>query len=307
MSGCASTPIKPNIATYEDVFGNSDVEKAKTVGCGYDELKKTEYQLTNEKKKTVQYVFVVNPNLPSHTQTNPQLYRNFVDSKFKVLSTGHLTSFGKRLGVNQSKDIVLNKQAYRLKINKGTAFITPSCEIFYLEFLRDFDRTSKIFLQNDGSAITPNDYISIVGSDQLIRADLSATVSFDEFDNAYDIKTKAFGGFFIRGSIKKDSNEVFFTQLYADIEFRDDWGHLKYAKDKKGKSFDVTKIDTDIDCHLFGCDLTETVGISLSSIYLKNNPKGFTIKIFGTREAVLEVPEDMVQSFIKSTNKVFEK
>lgn len=306
MMGCSSTPTRPSIATYEDVFGKSDVND-KIVGCGYDELKTTEYKLTDEKKQSVQYTFILDLNSPIYNQRNPQLYRNIVDNRFKVLRTGLLTGMSKSLGANKLTDIVLNKQAYRLKSNRGTSFITPSCEVFYLDFLRNFERTSKIFFQHDGSAISPNDYMTIVGKSQLSKADLSAMISFDEFDNAYELKTKAFNSFFIRGSIKKDSNEVLFTQLYADIKFSEEWGHLKYAKDKRGKSLDVTKIDTDVNCQRFGCELTETVGISLSSSYLKNNPEGFTLKIYGTREVVLEVPQDMVQSYIKSINTVLKK
>lgn len=298
LLGCSST--KPKLASFEYVHGKPNTKQVKD--CGYIELNKPEFLIDRKEKGLVQYKFAVNPRLASYAQSAPSLYRNLVNNKFKVLSTGHTSYYG-NIGA-RFQQIILKNEPYELYTQKTTALITPSCEIFYFSDLNSFNIMSKGLTQADGDPITIEDYTSIVGAGSLSKVEIETKVTFDEFDNAYELTTDKFLNFFIRGSFSKKYKKIIFNQLYADVEFSDKWGHLKKAKDKKGFVFDITKIETDVDCGKFGCNLTETVGITLPLKYLKANNDGFTLKLTGTREVIIEIPGTMVKSYIKSMEEI---
>lgn len=287
--------IKPKMASYKDLHGTESASVNTTSECGYSDFKSKEYKLTDKSLPMVPYTFYVDLNQPSYAQSDSEIYKNLVKSNFKILSTGHKT-FDSRKAYMQGKEyVVIDNEAYSYQKNIATAVILPSCEIFYLGRLGDFKWITDFIVNSDGTGIMGSDHKDFIGSNSLERVTILASSVFDEFKSATNVKTDSFNGFLIRGLVSKENVH---SQLYADIDFFDDWGHLRYARDKFGNRFELNKIDTNADCGSIGCELTETVGVPLDIEYLKKYRTGFSLKLSGTKEVIIEIPSNMVEAYL---------
>jgi hypothetical protein len=87
---------------------------------------------------------------------------------------------------------------------------------------------------------------------------------------------------FIRSWINKDTHAVS-HQLYVSISYTGDWKFFQWAADDTSKTLEVVKIDSHVDsCSggFLGCDLSETVGITLDDATLRGRAtQGYQIKL----------------------------
>lgn len=143
--------------------------------------------------------------------------------------------------------------------------------------------------------------------DALIKKEINTNVDYDKFDKNYIIKTDYFNNYMIRGYYDANKKDKF-IQIYTDIHFSGDWRFFDTAKDEYGDTHEVVRIDQKADCkprsYTSECFLTETIGISVSEKFLKENKNGFSMKIYGKKSIVLDISGDVIQSFLKEVDKL---
>ena len=94
-------------------------------------------------------------------------------------------------------------------------------------------------------------------------------------------------------------------QVYVDLGFIGDWGHITSARTRDGNKYSVAKIGTDIDCGgSLGCYLTETVGVSLPISFLEENRDGFDMKFYGSQQKEITVSGYHVKSLLKGLEQI---
>ena len=97
---------------------------------------------------------------------------------------------------------------------------------------------------------------------------------------------------------------------FSDVQIRvrqstqGDWPGYRAAY-SQGEAFDVTGIDSDVDCVGLNCLKTELVGIDLTMPQLRDLAKRsiLTFKIVGLRnEMIVEIPQSYIQGFLAAVD-----
>lgn len=282
---------------------------AKT--CDYDQIKSNEYQLTDLSKQYVMTKFFIDPDkdMFARVQRDAKKYVNLKDSKFKVLESGVATKYNERLKTGlksyRFSDITIDGKAYVLDKSLSTKFVTPNCEVFYLNLENPIDTRTwgASFLKADNSPADTASLLEMVGK-SLQPKDTSATVTFDRFEKIVNIQTKEFNNMLLRGIYNPDSKKTSLVQLYLDATFIGNWGGIKLAYDTSGSTHEVVLINHDADCSnkYMGCRLKETLGVTLSEDFLRKNQNGFELKLKGKQDKIIMVSSDLVGSFLGGLN-----
>ncbi|MGF2878608.1 hypothetical protein VSN93_00685 [Acinetobacter johnsonii] len=282
---------------------------AKT--CDYDQIKSNEYQLTDLSKQYVMTKFFIDPDkdMFARVQRDAKKYVNLKDSKFKVLESGVATKYNERLKTGlksyRFSDITIDGKAYVLDKSLSTKFVTPNCEVFYLNLENPIDTRTwgASFLKADNSPADTASLLEMVGK-SLQPKDTSATVTFDRFEKIVNIQTKEFNNMLLRGIYNPGSKKTSLVQLYLDATFIGNWGGIKLAYDTSGSTHEVVLINHDADCSnkYMGCKLKETLGVTLSEDFLRKNQNGFELKLKGKQDKIIMVSSDLVGSFLGGLN-----
>lgn len=280
--------------------------------CGYEQVKSSEYQLTDLSKKYVTTSFFIDPNkdMLASVQRNEKKYKSLKENKFKVLDTGVVTKYHDRFtkaGLkNYSSDLLINGKAYTLNKALSTKLITSNCEVFYLNLDKPIDMKFLAFqfLKGDGGLPDTTSLLELMGK-SLKAKDTSALVSYDRFEKVVNIETKEFNNMLLRGVYSPVSRKTSLVQLYLDATFIGNWGGIKVAYDLDGTQHEVVLINHNADCsnRYMGCKLKETIGVTLSEEFLKKNQAGFELKLKGKQDKIIEVPSDLIGSFLEGLNK----
>ncbi|QUV69064.1 hypothetical protein [Acinetobacter baumannii] len=275
--------------------------------CNYEQIKSSEYQLTDLSKKYVTNSFFIDPDkdMLASVHRNEKGYKALKENKFKVFETGVVTKYHDRFiktGVkNFTEDLVVNGKAYTLNKSLSTKLITSNCEIYYLNLDRPIDEKfiGFTFLKVDNSPADSASLQEIVGKALQVK-DTSATVAFDRFEKIVNIKTKDFDNMLLRGTYSPTTKKLLTAQLYLNTSFIGKWGNIQIAYDADGNTHEVVKNDRDADCsnRYMDCKLSEVVGVSLSEPFLRKNKNGFELKLKGQQDRIIKVPSDIVVSFL---------
>jgi len=281
--------------------GAPQVQKMDNGKCSYGEIKGKEYKYKG-KPEYISNTFLYNPNLRPYQQVDNRVYEPLTKG-FKVLETGFTTAENRYFNqspilsiLRYSKDSIDNNDIYIFDSGVSTKIISRDCNVFYTQ-IKHIDEFRQSLSNIDGSELSIDDIINIVGSKNLKKLDFTALIKYDRFEKTYKIRTPELYSFFIRGSVK--NKRTLYVQLYASLDFFKKWGFIDKSIDTDGKKHTVVKITTDTDCSdPNNCILTETIGISLSIDFLEKNKKGFEIKAYGSKEQIIKVPGAMVRSFL---------
>ena len=145
------------------------------------------------------------------------------------------------------------------------------------------------------------------------------TTSDSEFDNAiqfngyniFDMKDMGllagydYQNYFLRGWKDKVNGSIR-HQLYVSIKYSNmfdsgSWRFYRSASYSNGEQSDITEISTDVSCYN-GCDYTETIGISLSDEFLRDNmDTGFSIR-FNAKSGdknVITISPDYIKGYLQ--------
>jgi len=321
LSACASTgPRKAESLSNVATTGSKNIPSEQSDGCGYAGLAGPEYVITDFYKRYVTNSFFYDLKSEKYSQTNKDAYLPLIQHPFKMLDNtleSVETNKYKQSYLAQYRyfDIELDGKIYKIDKTKVTAFVTSDCHIYYQTRDEGPKGYTHNFARTDGKSISSEDvarFFNLTSVDNSVNSG-NSLVSFvpivekDPYLKTVSLTTKAYNGVLLRAAYSEKEKKVSFIQLYADAVFFDKWAHLQAAYDEDGNEHKLVKISTDVDCNhsdMFGCKLTETVGISLTHDFLKKNTNGFTIKAIGTREKIISVPKDMVTGMLNGLGKL---
>ncbi|MGF1694011.1 hypothetical protein [Photobacterium kagoshimensis] len=290
FSGCMTTT--QGIESTSGIINNK---------CSYDNLNSNEFVYTGDPKYFSIY-FESDRGYLGKSNIGEQLQ----GKKFKFS------------GINKPNDKIFNKYTkimningidYQFDSNVKTAVMFEDC-ISALWFKGHVNyneiKELKSFKKINGSSFSENDLAFTYGINNVKRAKHEALIDIDDFANTATIKTKYQDGILLRAwSNNKLTQKPKDFQLYVDLKFSGDWGHVKTARTKDGTIYNLTKIDTNADCSgTFGCILTETVGVTLPISLLKTNQNGFDVKFYGTKNKVITVSSYHIKSLNNGISKL---
>lgn len=275
-------------------------------GCAYDSIEGKSFRLNESFKPYVTNHFFFDPDKVRVRQLDKNHYEALRTQNFKVIETGVVTvedikSKQPYLSMYRYFEEEIGGNLYKRDKSFSTKVLTEDCTTYYLHGGTSIESLRYSIIASDGSKISDNDVLWLIGDKPLEKLTLKASIEFDRFEKMYKIATPFYNDRLIRGSVNANNHSVSYIQLYIDLIFFDKWGFINNAVDTDGKYHEVTKISMDTDCSNFdivGCILTETVGISLYREFLEKHSDGFEIKVFGTKEKIVKVPGIMVKSFL---------
>lgn len=283
---------------------------ANTEQCEYDSLKSPSYVINESSKKYVRNNFIVTPSEEQFSQTNRSLdnYDSLANNPFKVIRTDVVTKDGEKylgfLSKYRFRDVKVGGKPYKTDKYYNVEVVTSDCQKFYYTS-DDFGMFTHTFSKADGSTINESDYLKFMG-DTVVPADISATSTFDKFEQEYKITTDFFDDYMIRGYYNPKTKKLNTGQVYLHLRFYGDWGFITVAKDENGQSHEVTKIDSDVDCSSdsLGCIMHEEVGVSVTEYFLRKNKNGFDFKLAGKQTKVVSISGEMVRAFLSEIDRL---
>lgn len=296
LGGCQTAgPVKH--------LGDSAVNSGE---CGFADITGDTYRLADKSKQYVTLFFFYDPTKEKIWQREISAYSALVSGGFKVVKTGLVTAEDKGaqrpfLAKYRYKQEEFNGDLLKRDKAFSTKVVTQGCDIYYL-----YGGTAKKSLMSsitkeNGASLTDNDALALFGKESVSELNIDSKVEYDRFEKVYKVTTPRHKSMLLRGSVVESTREVSYIQLYADVTFLEKWGFVKNAVDTDGNYHKVTKIGSDTDCSskVLGCVLTETIGVSLSRQFLEEKKtKGFEIKVYGAREAILNIPSKLILSFL---------
>lgn len=318
LAGCQSTaPAKYDAVvqtTSEDKTGQI-IANYSNKGCAFYAINTKPYKLADSSKKYVTNSFFYDPSREKYNQLDKAIYQPLITQNFKVVETGvvtaeDLTNRKPFLSKYRYFEEELDGTPYKRDKTYSTKVVTEDCIIFYLHGGTTASSIKSIIVNIDGSKITDKNIIEFIGSKPLDTYEMDASVKYDRFEKAIKISTPLYKDRLIRGAINTNDNSISYVQLYISLTFFDKWGFVSNAIDTNSNRHEVTKISTDTDCldsDIFGCKLTETIGVTLDKQFLESHMDGFEMKVFGTREKIIKVSGTMVKGFLKGLNEGLEK
>lgn len=297
MTGCMTTQQ----ATESTMVPTKSVDSQQVKNCVYDSMPGSEFSYIGDPKYFSLY-FEDDQGYLGRSNIGETLK----GKKFKF--SGNLKPGATAINTYPK---VLNIQGkdYSFASNVDTAVMFEGCSTAlwfkgHVNYNALIEKRS--FEKIDKTPFNAQDLAYAYGTKNVKEASYEPIITTDEFDDSSTIKTEYQDRMLLRtwsnSTLTKKPKSF---QVYADLLFLHDWGHIRTARTKDGKVHELTKIDTDVDCSgSFGCSLTETVGVTLPISMLQKNPNGFQIKFYGTREQVISVSGYHVKTLLEGIKKI---
>jgi hypothetical protein len=309
LIGCQATGPK----TYSVNTESKTIARPKT--CSFEQIPGKAYLIAPNYRKYVTNSFFYDPEREKVWQRDESKFTSLISQQFKIVETGVVTQEdGKLRQRNLSKYRYSEDEIKGIPYVRDKAFssklVTEDCSIYYLSGGTIVNYLLSFVVNVDGSKINEDDVLALYGSEPLKKKSMDAVIEYDRFEKRLKVTTPYFNNMLLRGSININDQSVTFLQLYLDLTFFDKWGFISNAIDTNGIGHEVVKISTDTDCSnskMFGCKLTETVGVEIDEEFLKKNRDGFELKVFGTKEKIVKVSGHMVEGFLSGLKKAKEK
>ena len=305
LSGCQMTSSQ-SAKDFERNVAPAETKEAYV--CPYDKHDAPEYKYVGKPK----YLSNLFDKDVSHYRFSDAEKKALTGMKFKF--GGH--AVGNEYGLDYATTKVIDGKLYAFKSNirnpvmfedcKASIWFSGHTNYHWLDLESD-DPSNSVsgIVRVDGKKPSVEDLINAYGANNVKEIEAKVTIDSDEYANSSTLRTEFVDNILLRtwsdGAVKKKPTTF---QVYADLKFFEDWGHIKTARTKDGKSRKVTKITTDVNCSDFGCTLTESVGVTLPVSMLKKNPKGFGIKFYGTQQREIFVNEYLVKSMMKGISDI---
>jgi len=291
LSGCASNVMDAGEPEY--LTGKNQ--------CSYQSIQGNEYHVKNGIFPATLFYF---NQATSSGQYSKDGYSSLNTGGFKVITTGIQVDYMK---TNESspyryEQMSINGEPYKKDGSLATKVVSSDCGIFYLNNSNLSQFIKGTITKGAGLPIDDTDLINVLLGKSLSKIDFSTSKTYDKFTKMTDVKTTSFNGFFIRGATDA-SGKLLFSQLYVDLKFMRDWGHISSGIDEEGTMRNVNKIHTDIDCSsgtIGGCMLTETVGFELKKDFLERHKSGFDVKFMGAKQSIIHVPAGMISAYLSN-------
>ncbi|NKC18622.1 MULTISPECIES: hypothetical protein [Pseudoalteromonas] len=309
LLGCQTTGPK----TYT---GNTQsIAATNSKSCSFDQITGKAYLIAPDFKKYVTNSFFYDSEKETVWQLDKGNYSSLTSQKFKIVDTGLVTKEDVK-----SRQPYLSKYRYSEDDIKGIPYVrdkafssklvTEDCSIYYLSGGTIIKSLLSSIVNTDGTKINEDDVLAFYGSEPLSKKSMDAVIEYDRFEKRLKVKTPYYDDMLIRGSLNAKDQSISLVQLYVDLTFFDKWGFISNAIDTDGVNHEVVKISTDTDCSnsdMFGCKLTETVGVTISEEFLNKHRDGFELKLFGTKEKIVKVSGYMVEGFLSGMRKAKEQ
>ncbi|MDA0125983.1 MULTISPECIES: hypothetical protein [Vibrio] len=297
LTGCMATQQ----ATKSAITPTNSVSSQPATTCVYESMPGAEFSYTGESKYFSLY-FEDDQGYLGRSNIGETLK----GKKFKF--SGNLKPDHKAFN-KYPKVLNIQGKDYSFDSNVSTAVMFEGCSTA-LWFKGHVNYNALIekkgFEKTNASPFDANDLAYAYGTENVKEASYEPIITTDEFADSSTIKTEYQDRILLRtwsnGKLTR-TPKVF--QVYADLLFLNDWGHIRTARTKDGKVHELTRIDTDVDCSgSFGCSLTETVGVTLPLSMLEKNPNGFEIKFYGTREQVVSISSYHVKTLLAGISQI---
>ena len=273
ISGCATSPQKNSALSENAPKSNSESK------CQYSNMPGAEFIYVGEPKYFSIY-FEGDHGYLGGSDIGTKLQ----GKKFKF--SGNLAQeepFKKKY----KKNVNIGGVDVQFDSNVKTAVLFDNCETaLWFTGHGNYNRIQEknTFIKADAQPFNINDLTYAYGSNNVKPVEYKVKVDVDDFADIATIKTEFQDKIMLRtwsdSNLKTKPKEF---QIYVDLVFFGDWGHIDSARTRDGKKHSITKIGTDVDCGgSFGCYLTETVGVSLPISFLEKNKNGFDMKFYGS-------------------------
>lgn len=268
--------------------------------CNFDSIPGLTFKLTTSTPKFSLYV---------HTSPDKYSRANFMSRYTQNALRGKLikiVSFEQqhdRYNLLDEYELFLANGKKHILINGLFKGITQDCYIVYLEASGVLN--NELLTKPNSLPLDGNDKLSIAKNFNDLIEKLDVSIDEDEFEGNKWIKTPNIDDTFLRALIDLRSNKLVFIQIYSTTSHYAEWAHLDRAKDKQQKSFELVKIDHDVDCSgSLGCIMYETIGINISLNYLKSHHDGIEIQASGRKgKSLIYVPAKSINLMIKALEK----
>lgn len=286
--------------------------------CYYSDTEGVEYKVSDKNARYITQDFQAFPDKDAYDQRDLSYYDSLINNSFKVTKTDATTLDSVKYAGFLSKyrlgDVVIDNKAYITDAFYNIQITTSDCKKFYYSPSRkDLKSLQYDFIRTDGQTITSKNYFDFLGS-AVKKADIKTTSEYDKFEKKTLVKTDYFDRYLIRGMFDKTNKKYSVIQIYLDttvltkaLAEERSWNNIGIAKDTDSNSHQVVQISRKPDCSdttLFGCTLYETIGIDVSEQFLRKHKDGFELKMIGSNTFVKEINGDVVQSFLRETDKL---
>ena len=303
LIGCQTTGIGTSKLQTSVSSSTDDAKKTQENLLLYESLEGKSFRIAESFKPYITNSFFFAPYKEEHFQPKGN-YEYLKSQSFKVLETGVITAADSRsrrplFSEYRYFQEEIDGELYKRDKTYSTKVLTENNSVFYLSGRTDLESLLFSIVNADGSKIGNKDIFLLLGDKPFEKLILAANVEFDKFKKLYNVSTQFYNDLLIRGSVDAKSNQVISIQLYADLVFLGEWGNIDNAVDTDGISHEVTKISSDVDSSpILGSILTETIGISLNRAFLEKHRIGFEIKVYGSKEKIISVPGQLIESFL---------
>lgn len=292
LTGCQSTA-----PTYTGNGTSSDNS------CNYASISGTSFTPTVMTRRYITNRFKSSPDSYEPQLSNKDYFSPLQTESFKF--TGK--TIPKKLSSTYKKEdrVEVDGNPYVFSGFEWAEVVTESCKLYWYDRGNYVKVMKEEVVKSNGTDFTIADYKSFFGEKNFRELVISpAEVERDKFKETITIRGDYDDGILLRawGSTKTNKLLNNTVQLYANINFMENWAFLDSAYDEDANKRKLTKIDTDTDCSTsslgLGCKLTETVGIEFPISYLETKPDGFEVKVSGKSEAIITVKGYQVRQIL---------
>lgn len=194
--------------------------------------------------------------------------------------------------------------------NIKSAVITESCHTYWFSGHINYDyitgESAGIFEKIDKTKLTVEDFKYVYGPDNVKPYAPKVKIDVDKFAKTATISTEYQDSLMLRAwtdsGLSKKPKEI---QIYTEIMLLD-WAHFDRAISDDGNKRTLVRIDTDVrNCGgVLGCQVYETVGVSVPLGYVEKNVEGFEVQVYGQQKKVIKVPKYQITSILEAINKI---
>ncbi|MEJ6122960.1 hypothetical protein MT390_13915 [Vibrio sp. 2-Bac 85] len=282
------------------------IDESQCNAAGYAAMPGPEFSYIGQDKYSKLY-FNVASDSSNYKYTDAD-YVPLIGAKFKF--TGILAPKEFKSQNPYKKVTTIDDVSVEFESNIKSAIITESCHAYWFRGHTHYGyvtgEQAGTLEKTDKTKVTVEDFKFAYGPDNVKAYEPKAKIDVDKFAKTATITTEYQDSLMLRAwsdsNLSKMPKEI---QIYTEIMLLD-WANFDRAISDDGNKRTLVRIDTDVrNCGgIIGCQLYETVGVSVPLSYVKKNKDGFEVQVYGQQKKVIKVPKYQITSMLEAINKI---
>lgn len=272
----------------------------------YARIEGPEFSYIGEDKYIKLYFSVASDS--SNYKYKESAYAPLIGAKFKF--TGVLAPKEFASQNPYTKVLTVDGSPVEFESNIKSAVVTDSCLAYWFSGHVNYSSITGeyggVFEKSDKTKVTADDFKFVYGLDNVKPYKAMAKFEIDKFAKTAIITTEYQDSLMLRAwsdsTLTKKPTEI---QIYTEISLFD-WAHFDRAISDDGEHREVIRIDTDVrNCGgSLGCQVYETVGISVPLDYVKKNKEGFEVQVYGQQKKIIKIPEYQITPMLEAIEQI---